>query len=407
MSPYEILSAEAYNNPLGEITRLFTEVMDLPGWRAELRKLENGLHRTKETWMGQNSKDHDRIMRELERMLAAARKISDYHVDFYKIKKVKVKNLVPPAVGVEDSKYNYTALPIFLRSKALVNPVLELYFIYETNCFENWIHLIRQWSSISLSELNIDDQTALSFVPELYDRTEFITLYQLVELCHLLFVRYFKYSPESLEKWEGKNWDKIWTASFSHIKFLFSYFDIKFFRELLETIRSGYYDKNPVWFGKNPSDFIRNVEYLKQLVTHSEVLTNYYSDDQADVFLEVQLFHVVNQDVANKIGAYHPDLPKQFPIYLNEEEIHSPLFFLESFFKESSKTEWCSFLDQCLLECMDHFSSMEHHFSIKTQSKVNELIKMVEACHLILLRLDPDKKAENLTANPKSQTNEH
>ena len=94
MSPYEILSAEAYNNPLGEITRLFTEVMDLPGWRAELRKLENGLHRTKETWMGRNPKDHKRILRELERMLAVGLILGEAYTDSQEADKVELLDLV-------------------------------------------------------------------------------------------------------------------------------------------------------------------------------------------------------------------------------------------------------------------------------------------------------------------------
>ena len=224
--------------------------------------------------------------------------------------KVKLKNLVPPTIGDDDAKYNYSALPIFSRLKALVNPVLELYFIYSTNCFENWIQLVRQWSHISLSELTLEDHTFVTFVPELYDRTEFITLYLLVECCHLLFVRHLQYSPDSLDKWVKKNWDNIWDDSFSHINFLFRHNDIQFWRELLETIRLEYYDEKPVWHGKNPSDFIRYVNYLKQLVTHAEVLSNYYSDAQADVFLEVNLSDMVDQDIVKKIGAYYPNLPK-------------------------------------------------------------------------------------------------
>ncbi|MCE7055832.1 hypothetical protein LZF95_14215 [Algoriphagus sp. AGSA1] len=56
MKPYEILGSEAYRDPLGEITRLFTEVMDLQGWRSELRTFENGLYRTKKTYMGKKPK---------------------------------------------------------------------------------------------------------------------------------------------------------------------------------------------------------------------------------------------------------------------------------------------------------------------------------------------------------------
>jgi hypothetical protein len=60
MTPYDILGSEAYQNPMGEISRLLTDVMDLEGWRAELRKLENGLYRNKKTNMGKKLKDHER-----------------------------------------------------------------------------------------------------------------------------------------------------------------------------------------------------------------------------------------------------------------------------------------------------------------------------------------------------------
>jgi hypothetical protein len=99
MSPHEILNADAYKNPLGELTRLLTEVMDLQGWRSELRILENGLYRNKKTYMGKNSKSHKSILRELELMLAAGMKVSKEHYDFYKVDKVKIKNILPPTVN--------------------------------------------------------------------------------------------------------------------------------------------------------------------------------------------------------------------------------------------------------------------------------------------------------------------
>ncbi|MDO8965053.1 hypothetical protein [Algoriphagus sp.] len=399
MSPYEILSAEAYKNPLGELSRLFTEVMDLPGWRVELRTLENGLYRTKQTYMGKNPKDHKRILRELERMLAAGMELSKEHFDFYKIEKVKIKNILPPSVE-EGAKYNYSALPVFLKPKALVNPVLELYDIFVERPFEQWLDIIRRWSFISESEETIENRGSTAFIPELYGEMEFTTLFQLVECCHLLFVRHLEYSTESLNKWLGKKWDEIWNRSLNHIKWLFYYYDIQFWRELLETVRSGYFDPQPVWYGRNPSDFIRYIEYLKEIVTHAEVLSNYHTDTQAEAFSFAGIEDVIYKGSLKNREPYHADFPKQFPLYLDADQIVSPLYFLYSFFKKNTKKDWHLFLDKCLLECMDHFGSLESHFSTKTQNEVNELIKMMEACNLILIKLI-QKKEENESSQSK------
>jgi hypothetical protein len=396
MSPYEILSAEAYKNPLGELTRLFTEVMDLQGWRSELRILENGLCRNKKTYMGKNPKDHKRILRELELMLAAGMKVSEEHYDFYRVDKVKIKNILPLTVN-GDCKFNLSGLPIYLPQKAWTNPVMELYDTFENQPFGNWIELVRQWSYICESGNTIDDIQFVGFIPDLYNSEDFSKLYQIVECCHLLFVRHLEYSPESLNKWLGKKWDEIWSRSLNHIKSLFYHYDIQFWRELLETVRSGYYDPQPVWYGKNPSDFVRYIGYLKEIVTHAEVLSNYHTDAQSESFSFEGIEDVIYKGLLKNRESYQVDFPKQFPLYLDADQVVSPIYFLYSFFKDKSKNEWHRFLDKCLLECMDHFGSLESHFSITTQNNVKELIKMMEACNLILIKLSAEKEEKEST----------
>ncbi|SFT89217.1 hypothetical protein SAMN04489724_2601 [Algoriphagus locisalis] len=391
MEPYDILGLEAYRDPLGEITRLFTEVMDLQGWRSELRTFENGLYRTKKTYMGNKPKAHKRILRELEKMLAAGMKLSEEHFDFYKVEKVKLKNILP--LGADEKvKYNYSALPVFLSQEEMVNPVLTLYDIYVERPFDRWLELVRQWSSICESEQTIENYDFMAFVPEFYNPPEITILYRILESCHLLAIRNLEYSKESLRKWLGKNWGEIWNRSYLSIKTKFDFYDIQFWRELLETIRSGYYDSQPVWHGKNPSDFIRYIGYLKKIVTHAEVLSKYHTDAQAESFSYAGIEEATREGANMEI--YHADFPKQFPLYLDANEVESPIYFLWSFFKEDDARTWNEFLDKCLLECMDHFGSLESHFSSRTQKKINELIKVVEACNLILIKLNPENESK-------------
>ena len=391
MKPYEILGLEAYRDPLGEITRLFTDVMDLQGWRSELRTFENGLYRTQKTYMGNKPKAHKRILRELEKMLAAGMKLSEEHFDFYKVDKVKLKNILPPSAD-EKIKYNYSALPVLLSQEEMVNPVLTLYDIYVERPFDRWLELLRQWSSICESEQTIENYDFMAFVPEFYNKPEITVLYRIVESCHLLAIRNLEYSKKSLRKWLGKNWDEIWNRSFLSIKTNFDFYDIQFWRELLETIRSGYYDSQPVWYGRNPSDFIRYIEYLKEIVTHAEVLSKYHTDAQAESFSFSGIEEATRE--RKNMEIYHADFPKQFPLYLDANEVESPIYFLWSFFKKDNARTWNEFLDKCLLECMDHFGSLESHFSSRTQNKINELIKVVEACNLILIKLNPENESK-------------
>lgn len=393
MEPYEILGYEAFCDPLGEITRLFSEVMDLQSWRTELRTFENGLHRTQKTFMGKNPNSHKNILREFEKMLAAGIVLTEKPFDFYKVEKVKLKNILPPHAD-EKVKYIYSALPVFLSHKALVNPVMELYDICEDRPFDRWLELVRRWALICESDQTVENYDFMAFVPEFYHKPEFTVLYQILECCHLLFVRHLEYSEESLRIWLGHNWDELWNTSFLNIKIQFDYYSIQFWRELLETVRSGYYDSQPVWHGRNPSDFIRYIGYLKKIVTHAEILAKYHSDDQGESFSFGGIDEATREKERNKVELYHADFPKQFPLYLDASEVESPVYFLCSFFEKDSARDWNQFLDKCLLECMDHFGSLESHFSCTTQQKVNELIKMVEACNLILIKLDPENESK-------------
>lgn len=383
MSPYEILSAEAYKNPLGELTRLFTEVMDLPGWRAELRKLENGLHRTKQTYMGKNPKDHKRILRELERMLAVGLILGEAYTDSQEADKVELLDLVEYVSKGEDFFKVIKSFPLNLHLDAVKFPRMHLRMISIDYSMDELLKMIRQWSEICLSKGKTDKFGSGDFNQRTYAPKLFKVVLQILECCHLIFVRGRKIEvdeslivcplPDEVKDAFGKIHNKFLTIPFPR------------WREIIAVIKKGIFDEKPVWYGSSPTEFLLIIDILKELVRLSEIVAFNYT--QPDWLPKATFDSVLPKEVNRDV--YEASFPFHFPLLLTEEHIQNPSLFLDGFLDRGVDEEKCiEFIDKCAMECLDCFQPMMFGFSQKKLDKLDDVLRMLEAIHLLLIRFD-------------------
>ena len=387
MKPYEILGLEAYRDPLGEITRLFTDVMDLQGWRSELRTFENGLYRTQKTYMGNKPKAHKRILRELEKMLAVGLAIGEAFTDEQEVSEVGILDLVENVPYGENYFREVKELPCNLHLDAIKFPRKHLKMISIDYSMDQLLEMLRQWSHICLSKERASEYNIGDYVPKTYEPELIKLTFQVVECCHLILVR-------SRKKKEGEKEDftlypvpEEVKDAFKKIQYKFNSIPFPRWREVIAVAKTGIFDEKPVWYGSSPTEFLLTLENLKELVTLSGIITHNYTqpDWMAKATFDSVLPKTVNREV------YEISFPFHFPLLLNEEQIQNPMLFLDGFFDLEEGEKWLDFIDYCAKECLDCHQPMIYGFSQKKLDKLDDVLRMVEAIHLLLIRFDEEK----------------
>lgn len=384
----EILDQQAMVDPFGELTRLFSEVMNLQSWKQELRKLEVGIQSEKKTWMGKKEKNHHKVMRQFEKMIGVASLLSVSMEDFFKVKKLKIKDVL--LRDPIEKTFQWVDFPQNLNEEESKNPIEALYQCFYAYDLGDYIQLLRQWSTISLSQFSVESFKSGDFIPEFKKDFTFKSIYKILECCHLLMIRNARVSKKDKKRWVSSIAKTKVEDAIRFIGYFFYFEDLSFWRAFIETLKVGYYDKKPVWHGPNPQMFLLSVQQFKDLFTHLESLHLYYPVFSFDFPSKLRLNDFCPPEIED-LNAYLSQYPKLLPLNLSEDELLNPINTINDLFEIRKKEDWIKFISDCAMECLGHFNAAESLYSNKVHEDLKALLKAIEGSHLIQIRESKDK----------------
>ncbi|MBW3470040.1 hypothetical protein [Arthrospiribacter ruber] len=388
MELIEIIDQKAMVDPFGELTRQFSDVMNLQSWRKELRKLEVGIHCEKKSWMGKKEKKHHKVMREFEKMIAVASLLSLSMEDFFKVKKLKIKDIL--LRDPIEKTFQWVDFPQHLSEEEMKNPIEALYQCFYAYDFGDFIQILRQWSTISLSQYSVENFNSTDFIPDFKEDFTFKSIYKILECCHLLMVRNAQVSAKDKKRWIRSIAKTKVEDAISFIGYFFYFEDLSFWRAFIETLKVGYYDKKPVWHGPNPQMFLFSVQQFKDLITHWESLHLYYQEYSFDFPSKLELNDFCPPEIED-LNAYLSQYPKLLPLNLSEDELLNPIKTINDLFEIRRKEGWIKFIGDCAMDCLGHFNAAETLYSNKVHEDLMALLKAIEGSHLIQVRESKDK----------------